>query len=307
MRTTPWICTPGVSPADDFETSWFGTPSESSHPSDKDNVMVPPDGHRPENPSAKPTWLPHGPDRTAALARSPSWHQLVAQQHQLDRDKCRVEENDGAGHEVKQVAEGPNPEEKRKLLATPEGSETYQAHYSASSGCTPPLDVDPISTHVSDITPHLNSPPSIPIERTDSPHLYCRPEPSPAHLCDASGSQGQVTPELLPDPSLPLGRMGLSIGSRHQAHADTVTEVSASSDICNRGPVLSRRKRLRNCQRRPSEKCKVSEVNPSDLDSDDMEVDANDSENDNCPDVFTDADSGSYNDPGSPKTASHNW
>ena len=268
--------------------------------------MVPPDGLRPENPSAKPTWLPHGPDHTAALAQSPSWHQLVAQQ-QLHRDKCRVEENNGAGHEVKQVAGGPRPEEKRRLLATPEGSEAFQAHYSAISGSTAPFDVDSIPTRVSDITQHLNSFPSIPVERADLSHLCCRSEPSPARLRDAGGSQGEVTPELLPDPLSPPCSMPLSIGSRRWAHADVVTEVSTSFDNCNGPSALIRRKRLRNCQRTPSEKGKTPEVNHSDLDRDDLEVYTNESEDDNYPDVFTDADSGSYNGPDSLKTASHNY
>lgn len=112
---------------------------------------------------------------------------------------------------------------------------------------------------------------------------------------DVPGLDAQLGNGTPPDPSLSLGRPALSIGSRHQAHADAVTEVSA------------RYKRLRSCQRTPSEKGKIPVVGYPDLDSSDEEVMANESEDDNYSEVFTDADSGSYNSPGSPKSASHDW
>ena len=92
------------------------------------------------------------------------------------------------------------------------------------------------------------------------------------------------------------------------AHADAVTEASASSNTCNGAPALSQHKQLRNCQRTPSGKGKLPVVSYkfSDLDSGDEEVTANESEEDNCQ-IYFDVDSGSSNDPGSPKTASLSW
>jgi len=265
--------------------------------------MAPPDGHGPKNPSAKPTRLPHSPNRTAASAESP-WHhwQPVAPRRQMDRDNCRVQEKEGLDHEAKRVSGEPNSEEERELparLGGPDGPETSQEHYIEISSSTPHLEVDPIPTRVSD------TPPSIPVEQADSSHPSRRYEPSPAHLHDAGGSQGQGPPKLVPDPSSPSGRMVLSVGSRHQAYADAETEASASFDICNGGTALSRHKRLRNYQRTPSEKGKLPVVSYkfSDLDSGDEEVTANESEDDNC-EVYFDVDGGSSNDPGSPKTTS---
>ena len=301
---THWDCTPGFSPPDEPETSRFGAPSRSSHPSGTDNDMAPPDDCAPKNPSAKLTRLPHSPDRTAASAKSPSWHQPVAQQqHQLDRGSCRVGENEGLDHEAKRVRRGPNSVEERELSVN---LETSREHYIEISSTTPHLEID-IPPRVSDFTPHLITPTSIPVKRANSSHPSCRYEPSATHLHATGGSLGQGTSELLPDPSLSPGRMTLSIGSRHQPHADAVTEVSASCNICNGPPAFSRYKRLRSCQRTPSEKGKISVVSYPDLDSSDEEVMTNESEDDNYSEVFTDADSGSYNGPGSPKSASHDW
>ena len=102
--------------------------------------------------------------------------------------------------------------------------------------------------------------------------------------------------------------MALSIGSRQQAHADAVTEVSASCNICNGPPAFSPYKLLRSYQRTPSEKGKIPVASYPDLGSSDEEGIANESEDDNFSEVFTDAHSGSYyNGPGSSKSASHNW
>jgi len=139
----------------------------------------------------------------------------------MDRDNCRIQENEGPDHEAERVAGEPNLEEERELPATLEGP---QEHHIEDSSSTPHLEVDLIPTRGSDIA-----------------------------------------------------------------------------------PALSRRKRLRNCQLTPRETDKIPEVSHSDPDGSDEEVYANDSEVDNCPEVFTDADSGSYNDPVSLKSASHDW
>ena len=185
------------------------------------------DEHCPKNPSAKPTELSHSPDRTAASAE-PLWHQPLAQQRHLDRDNCRVQENERPDHEAKRVAGEPNPEEERELPATPGGPDTPQEHYIEIS--------------------------------SSSPH-----------------------PEVYP--------------------------ISVSPNICNRAPTPSRPKRLRNYRRTPPEKGKTPVVSHSfsDLSGSNEEVIANDSGNDNFQEVYYDADSGSYNGPSSPKTASHSW
>ena len=300
---THWICIPGGSPPDEPGISWFGPPSGSSYPSSMDNGMATPDEHGPKNPSAKSTRLPHSPGRTTASAETLSGHEPVVRQRRVDRDGCRVREDEGLDHEAKRVAGEPHPEDERHIVTTPEGPETSQEPNIEISSSNPHLEFDPIPTRVSDIAPHLVTPPSIAVERADSSHISGKSEPGPAHFNEAGSFQGQGPPELPPDPSLPPGRVAPSIWPHRQAHVAAGTEQSASPNICSGISALGRRKTLRNCQRTSPERGKITLLSYRDLDSSDEE--ANESENDNYSEVFTDADSGSYNRPSSQKSASH--
>lgn len=300
-----WVCTPGGSPPDEPGILWFGPLSGPSYPSGMDNGMAPPDEHGPKDPSAKSTRLPHSPGRTTASAETLSCHESVVQQRRVDRDSCRVRENEGIDHEGKRVAGEPNPEEERELLATSEGPETSQELSIEISSSNPHLEFDPIPTRASDIAPHPITPPSVAVERADSSHLSGKSEPSPARIYEAGSFQGQGPPELPPDPSLFPGKVAPSIWPHHQAHAAAGTEQSASPNICSGISALGRRKKLRNYQRTSPEKGKIPVLSYPDLDSSDEERVANESENDNYSEVFTDAESGSYNSPGSQKSASH--